>query len=106
MNTNNTLGKEIDGRELTTLINKAVDNNEKNSVSKDEQGFYIKNDTNSINIDIKILDNDTTYKMESIYNGGMATFIQYYNSINFQCNKIDYNSLGKVNYMSFEQKTM
>ena len=98
--------KEIDGRVLTTVINKAIDNNEKKSVSKNEQGYYINDDSNSINIDIKILDNDTTYKMETIYNGGMANFVQFYNSINFECTKLGYNSLGKVNYMSFEQKTV
>ena len=98
-------GRQVDGRELTTIINKAVDNNEKNSVSKDENGFYIKDDTNSINIDIKIIDNDITYKMETIYNGGMEAFVQYYNSIFFECQKIEYNSLGKINYMLFEQKT-
>ena len=96
---------QIDGRKLTTIINKAVNNNEKCSVSKDERGFYIKDDTNSINIDIKIVDNDTTYKMETIYNGGMENFAEYYGSINFECSNINYNSLGKISYMCFEQKT-
>lgn len=97
--------KLIDGRKLTTIINKAVNNNEKYFVSKDTQGFYIKDDKNSINIDIKIIDNNTTYKMETIYNGGMENFAEYYGSINFECSNIDYNSLGKVSYMCFEQKT-
>ena len=57
------LNKLITGRELTTVINKAVDNNEKNKVSKDKNGFYLDDNENSINIDVKILDNDTIYKM-------------------------------------------
>ena len=65
------LNKEVSGRDLTTAINRAVDNNEKNKVSKDENGLYIANDVNSIEIEIKISDNDTTYKMETLYNGGM-----------------------------------
>ncbi len=99
------LNKQILGTELTTFINKAVDNNKKYSVPKDEQGFYIQNDTNSIEIEIKITDNDTLYKMETFYNGGMVNFVQYYNSIYFECTKIEYNKSGKVSYLLFEQKT-
>ena len=98
------LNQDITGRELTTAINRAVNNNEKNSVQKDEKGFYIDDDNNSIKIEINILDNDTTYQMETLYNGGMENFIQYYGDINFYCSKIDYNSKGKVSYIIFEQK--
>ena len=99
------LNKQILGTELTTFINKAVDNNEKNKVLKDGQGFYIQNDTNSVEIEIKITDNDSTYKMETLYNGGMVNFVDYYNSIYFECTKINYNKVGKVSYLLFEQKT-
>ena len=99
------LNKEVSGRELTTAINKAVDNNEKNKVSKDETGFYIQNAINSVSIEVKISDNDKTYKMETLYNGGMVTFIQYYGDISFECTKIEYNKNGRVSFMIFEQKT-
>ena len=99
------LNKEVSGRDLTTAINRAVDNNEKNKVSKDENGLYIANDVNSIEVEIKISDNDTTYKMETLYNGGMETFILYYGDISFKCTKIDYNKQGKVSYIVFEQKS-
>ena len=99
------LNKEVSGRELTTAINKAVDNNEKNRVSKDETGFYIQNAINSVSIEVKISDNDKTYKMETLYNGGMVTFIQYYGDISFECTKIEYNKNGRVSFMIFEQKT-
>lgn len=98
------LNQDVTGRELTTSINRAVNNNEKNSVQKDEKGFYIDDDNNSVKIEIKILDNDTTYQMETLYNGGMENFIQYYGDINFNCSKIDYNSKGKVSHIIFEQK--
>lgn len=98
------LNQDVTGRELTTAINRAVNNNEKNSVQKDEKGFYIDDDNNSVKIEIKISDNDTTYQMETLYNGGMENFIQYYGDINFNCSKIDYNSKGKVSHIIFEQK--
>lgn len=99
------LNKQIFGTELTTFINKATDNNERNKVIKDDKGFYIQNDTNSIEIEIRITDNNTTYKMETLYNSGMVNFVQNYNSVYFECTKIEYNKLGKVNYLLFEQKS-
>ncbi len=100
------LNKEVSGRDLTTAINRAVNNNEKNNISKDENGLYIQNDSDSIKIEIVILDTETTYQMETLYNGGMVNFIQYYGDIFFECTKIEYNSKGRVSHMIFEQKTI
>lgn len=97
------LNKQIIGVELTSLINKIVNNNEQNKVEKDENGYYIENNQNSILMQIKITDNDTIYNIEAIYGAGMLNFIQYYDSILFECKEIKYNSLGKVNYLLFEQ---
>ena len=98
--------KEFYGADVVTLINKAYDNNLTNAVEKDEQGIFKENDTNSIKIDIKMLDNDTTYDMETLYAGGMDRFVQYYNQIKFKCTKIDYHKLnGKIKYMLIEQIT-
>ena len=99
-------GQEIYGTELATIINKAVDNNQNNDVEKDNKGKYINNDNNSIQIDIKILDNDKTYSMETLYSGGMDKFVQYYSEIKFKCTKLEYNkTTNKVKYMLFEQMT-
>ena len=98
--------KEIYGTELTTIINKAIDSNDNNEISKDEKGKYIENKNNSINIDIKIIDNDKTYQMETLYNGGMDKFVQYYSQIEFKCTKIEYHKYtNRVKYMLFEQMT-
>ena len=59
--------KEILGTELISLINKAIDYNEKNSVEKQENTiYYINNNTNSIQITVKFLDNDKIIKKTSI----------------------------------------
>ena len=101
------LDKEIYGSELTTIINKAIDNNVANEVQKDERtGKYINNDYNSINIDVKMLDYDKTYNMEMFYNGGMYKFVEAYGEIKFKCTKIEYhNKTKKVKYLLFEQIT-
>ena len=44
--------KEIYGIDLASIINKAVDTNIKNKVEKNEQGYFINNDKNSIQIEI------------------------------------------------------
>lgn len=99
-------GKQIYGSDLTSIINKAVDNNEKNEVLKDEKGKYLNNDSDSIQIEIKMIDTDETYQMETIYNGGMEKFMQFYGEIEFQCTKIEYHQeTKKVKYMLFEQIT-
>lgn len=98
--------KEIYGADLATVINKAINSNETNYIEKDNKGAYIENNTNSIKIDIHILDNDTTYNMETFYNNGIDKFVENYNIIQFKCTNIEYhNNTGKIKYMLFEQIT-
>ena len=98
--------QEIFGPDVATVINKAVDKNSTNNISKDNKGNFIENDTNAIKIDIKFLDDDQTHKMEEIFNNGIGTFMQYYSQIKFKCTKIEYHgTTKKVRYMLFEQIT-
>lgn len=96
--------KEIYGLDVATLINKAIDRNTKNEIAKDENGMYMQNDKNSIQIEIYMQDNETIYKMENIYNRGIEQFVQYYGDIKFKCSKIEYHkSTGRIKYILFEQ---
>lgn len=98
--------KEITGLELATIINRTIDLNEKNKVSKDDKGKYIDNHQNSINIDIKFIDNDEVYNMETIYKSKIENFVSYYRLISFKCIEIQYHDLTKkIRYMKFEQIT-
>ena len=98
--------KEITGLELATVINKAIDQNEKNKINKNNKGIYIDNKQNSINIDIKFIDNDEVYNMETIYKSKIENFISYYRLIKFKCVKIEYHDLTKkIKQMKFEQIT-
>ena len=56
--------KIIFGTDITTLINKAMDNNEKNEVKKDEKNLYMSNEENSIKIYIKMKFTENVYPME------------------------------------------
>ena len=87
------LNEEVYGTDLATVINRAVDRNEKN-------------DENYINIEIKMLDDDSVYKMEKFYNVGIQNFINYYGNIKFKCTDIEYHSAtNQVKYLLFEQTT-
>ena len=98
--------EEITGAEVTTLINKAINSNQQNEIEKDKKGRYIDNETNSINIDIKFIDDDVTYNIEKIYNNGMDKFLTYYRDIKFKCVDVQYNDkTQKIKYMLFEQIT-
>lgn len=86
---------EIYGTELATLINKAIDKNTKNKY---------KEDYNSIEIEIYMIDNEQTYKMEAFYNSGIEQFMLYYRDIKFKCSQIKYNEKTKeIQYLLFEQ---
>ncbi len=98
--------KEINGLDITTIINKAIDKNKKNQIEKDNKGKYIDNGNNSINIDIKFIDDDVTYNMEMFYNNGMQNFVYYYGDIKFKCSEVEYHkNTKKIKYMKFEQTT-
>lgn len=96
--------KEITGIDIASLINKSVDKNIRNEVEQDEKGFFIKNNQNSINIEIYMKDTEMTYKMETIFNQGTEQFVQYCGNVKFKCSKIEYhNKTKKISYLLFEQ---
>jgi len=99
-------GKELLGTDVTTAINKALDSNERNEIPKDEKGFYIENDTNSIKVEIVMYNEDEpkTYQMETIQKVGITGFINNFNLIDFTCSKIEYHEKTKmVRKIVFEQ---
>lgn len=100
------LEQEIYGSELATILNKAIDNNEKNEIPKDNKGNYKEDGNHSIKIEIYMLDNEETYQMETLFRGGIDKFVQYYNAIKFKCTTIKHHkTTSKVSYMRFEQIT-
>lgn len=87
--------KIIEGTELATIINRVMDENEKN---KSEPSKIVK-------LEIHIMDNDTTYQVEQIYQLGTERFVSNFNTEKFSCKEISYQKETKmVNYICFEQK--
>ena len=67
--------------------------------------LFKENNINSIKIDLKMLDRDKVYNMETIYSGTMEKFAEMYTGIKFKCTKIDYHENGKIKYLLIEQIT-
>lgn len=98
------LGKEIYGTEVATLINKAVNQNEKNEITKDDRGYYIPNEENSIKIYLKMITIEKTYPMEEFYKNDMNRFIENFNLIIFKCTDIEYHKkTGRISKITIEQ---
>lgn len=96
--------KEIYGAELATIINKVINENEKNNVSKSETGKYIENNETSVKLEVHIKDNDTTYLAENFYKLGTAQFVENFNTEKFKCTNIEYHNKSKrVKSLFFEQ---
>lgn len=93
----------LNGLDITTIINKAVNENEQNAVEKEENGFYKDNGQNSILIDIKMIINGKTYRMEQINELGIGSFTEYFAEVSFDCKDVKYHEeTGKISYMLFE----
>lgn len=92
------------GTDIISVINKAIDSNEKNLVEKDEEGNYIDNEKNSVKIDIKFKELEQVISMERIDKIGMKQFRNNYGTFNFKCTKIEYHEkTNNVKYMYFEE---
>ena len=90
------------GTDITTVINKAIDNNEQYSVKKDDNGMYIEDDKNSIKIYVYMIINDTTYPMEKLKSTGLDEFTRYFGEVEFKCTDVKYHeSNGKISSMTF-----
>lgn len=100
---NKYLDKEVLGTEVASLINKAMDTNEKNNIDKDEKQYYIQNSTNSIKIYVKLEPEGEDFPMERIVNLGMTEFVKNFNLEDFTCTKVNYHKeTGKVSEIYFE----
>lgn len=94
----------LNGLDITSIINRAISNNEKKFVEKDENGLYNLNDENCIEIYVKMIINNTTYRMERIDSLGISSFTEYFGEVRFKCTDIKYHKNGKISSMTFEAK--
>ena len=94
------------GTDITTLINKAVNNNEKYNISKNEKELYMPDEENSIKIFVYMeKDAEEPYPMEAFVKTGLSEFTKYFGEIEFACTNVKYHkSTGKISEMVFTAK--
>ena len=94
---------DLCGIDITTVINKAIDNNEKYEIQKDSSGAYIPDNEYSVNIYVTMIINNKTYPMESIKEIGMESFTEFFGEVKFKCTDIEYHEkTGRISKMIFE----
>ena len=97
------------GADIVTIINKAIDNNEENNISKDENGNYIENER-SVKVELTLLSTDedgktieVVYPMETLEKAGLNEFISNFGLTLFECTDIEYNSENRVSKIFVKQ---
>ena len=97
--------QEILGTTLISIINKAINDNEKNGVPKEEGTIYYQdNNKNSVQITIKFLDSDRLIKMEEISQKQTESFVNVFATASFKCTQIEYHKNTKcIKSLYFEQ---
>ncbi len=105
---NNQFSKYIDqeffGTELATIINLAIDNNEKYDIAKDTSGKYVTDDLYSVRVDVYMTDTQKTYSMETLNAGEISNLVNNYSNIKFKCTKVEYHKSNKrISYLYIEQ---
>lgn len=96
---------DLNGINITTLINKATNNNEKYGIPKDENGNYILDDDYSIEIYVVLYDEEETktFEMERFNKMGLEGFTNAFATATFKCTNVKYHeNTGRVASMFFE----
>ena len=96
------IDKEITGVDLTTVLNKAIENNNKNKIEKNSDGTYIEDDNNSIKILVKPTKDGKYYPMEAFEKVGMMDFTKNFGGLVFKSVKVEYHLNGRISKITYE----
>ena len=99
------LNRDVTGVDLTTVINKAIENNNKFEIEKNSNGTYKNDEKNSIEIIIKPTEDGNSYPMEAFEKVGIKDFTKNFGGAIFKATKIEYHKNGKISKIQFDIKT-
>ena len=93
---------------IVTLMNRAIDLNNKNKIEKDENGFYKENNTNSIKVYLKVKSSDSKMEMEKLMlddKAGVEKVEYAFSDLIFEMTDVEYHQkTGQVKSITFEEK--
>ena len=102
--------KIVYGADILSMINKAIDNNTKYEIKKDEKDNYIEDDNYSVKIELILLSQDdegnikeVKYPMETLAKAGLQEFIASFSLTEFKIENIEYNSFGRISKIVVKQ---
>lgn len=87
--------KEIYGADVVTIMSKAIDNNNKYDIARNEENKFIEDNKYCLKVMIKFKDVDQTFDMESIEKAGIEGFMQNFSKSTFKVIEHDYNEASK-----------
>ena len=93
---------------IVSLMNKAIDLNNKNKIPKDENNIYEENDKNSIKVYLKVKSSDSTMEMEKLIlykNAGVEKVEYAFSDLIFEVSDVQYHQkTGQVKSITFQEK--
>ena len=93
---------------IVSLMNKAIDLNNKNKIPKDENNIYEENDKNSIKVYLKVKSSDSTMEMEKLMldkNAGVEKVEYAFSDLIFEVSDVQYHQkTGQVKSITFQEK--
>ena len=96
------LNRDINGVDLTTIINKAIENNNKYNIKKDSKGVYLNDNNYYINIIIKPQEDGKSFLMEAFEQVGIKEFTKGFGGIVFKSTKVEYHKNGRISKIYFD----
>lgn len=103
-------GRAIYGADVLTIINKAIDNNEEKNIQKDENGFYLENNKDSVKVELILLSKDeegnqkeVVHQMETLQKVGLDEFISRFGLTSFECTNFEYSSQKRISKIYIKQ---
>jgi uncharacterized protein YxeA len=92
----------ITGVEVTTVINKALDNNEQYNIKKNSDNIYESDEKYSLKIYVKLTEDGEYFPMEALEQIGISGFTKAYSSAIFKTTKTEKNENGRISKIYFE----
>ena len=95
---------EIFGTDITTLINKAMNNNIKHEIPRDENENFVQDEKYCIKIYVEMLGTGETYEMEKIAELGTNQFVELFGTSTFKAKEVKYHkNTGRIAKIIFTQ---
>ncbi|MBR3511820.1 MAG: hypothetical protein IKN74_02555 [Clostridia bacterium] len=95
---------EVNGLDVSSVINMAVENNLNYEIKVDEDGYYVPDNKNSTKIFIYLSGSEEEFAMEDFIEVGLEDFNNAYSDAKFECTDIQYHKkTGRVSQMIFVQ---